>query len=196
MIKVRASAAASMAAGTLLGAVLVTGGASVATSSDEPTQRPAPEQATGRPGVAPAAAGSCNGGKVQAMRSKYSAAPFSFPGTSHGDVDVPGTEILLKGPKRGTDTLLITFSAEASYTGPGWMGLEVHLDGRPVRPYSDNGNEFAFTSSDDYVSASAQFCTTLRRGPHKIEVKANTTGDPSTDEGWLDDYLVSVVRFD
>ena len=39
----------------------------------------------------------------------------------------------------GTDTLLITFSAETQITGGDandWMGLEVHKDGVPINPFT------------------------------------------------------------
>lgn len=138
----------------------------------------------------------CSGGALTAMTSRLSAEPFSFPGTTGADVAVPGAQVTLNGPRRGTDTVLVTFTAESYYTGSGWMGLEMHKDGVPAAPYADNGSPFAFTSEASYQSSSAQFCTKIRRGAHTFAVVASTTGDASTDSGWLDDWTMTVQRFE
>lgn len=189
MNKTTPAAVAALSAVALLGAAAITALPTQAAPAD-----PAPKQS------APAAAKkavvtSCNGGPSRGLLTQVSADPFSFAGTSGADVAVPGAQVLLQGPKKGKDTLLITFSAESYYTGTGWMGLEVHRDGVPVQPFANNGSPFAFTSAAEYTGTSAQFCTKVGKGIHTINVQASTTGD-NTESGWLDDWTFSVQRFD
>lgn len=146
----------------------------------------------------------CDGGRNINMRSRIVNTPFTFgeTATNAADIAVPGAGLAVKGPKRGTDTLLITFSAEAQISGStdvlsDWMGLEVHVDGSPIEPYTAAGDVVAFTSQENYNSHSLQFCTKVKRGWHKIQVFTNLS-DSGTDDtlrGWLDDYLLSVVRY-
>ena len=138
----------------------------------------------------------CDGGALKKMSSRLSADPFSFPGTSGADVAVTGAQVALTGPKSGTDTILVTFTAESYYTGSGWMSLELHKDGVPTAPYADNGSPFAFTSESSYHGDSAQFCTRIGTGTHLLAIQASTTGDTTTDSGWLDDWTMTVERFE
>ena len=138
----------------------------------------------------------CDGGPLKKMSSRLSAEPFGFAGTAGADVAVPGAQLTVTGPRRGTDTFLVTFSAESYYTGSGWMSLELHKDGVPVAPFADNGSPFAFTSESAYHGDSAQFCTKIRRGTHVLALQASTTGGSTTDSGWIDDWTMTVERFE
>jgi hypothetical protein len=138
----------------------------------------------------------CDGGALKKMSSRLSADPFSFAGTSGADVAVTGAQVALTGPKTGKDTILVTFTAESYYTGSGWMGVELHKDGVPAAPYADNGSPFAFTSQASYHGDSAQFCTKIGRGTHVLAIQASTTGDSTTDSGWIDDWTMTVERFE
>ncbi|WP_372729568.1 hypothetical protein [Nocardioides sp.] len=146
----------------------------------------------------------CDGGRNVNMRSRIVNVPFTFgeTGTNAEDIAVPGAAMVVAGPRRGRDTLLITFSAEAQLGGStddlsDWMGLEVHLDGTPIQPYTAVGDVVAFTSQPDYNAHSLQFCTKIGRGKHKLQVFTNLFdgGDNDSLRGWLDDYLLSVVRY-
>ncbi len=190
MKKQHTLAVAGSAAAIVLGAAMFTGSASAGPASD-----PAPKQSAGK-ASAKAASVACNGGKVVNMKARTSATPFSFTGTtSASDVLVPGAQIQVRGPRRGKDTLLVTFSAETYYNGSSWMGVEVHLDGTPIQPY-DNGSPYAMNAEAEYAGASAQFCTKVGKGRHTLEVRAYTAGGAATDSGWIDDYTFSVIRFD
>ena len=153
-----------------------------------PDQRPV----AARAGTGPVR---CDGGAAKSLSTRLQADPFSFVGTSGADVAVPGAQVTLRGPSRGTDTVLVTFSAEAYYSGTGWMGLEIHKDGVPVAPFADNGSPFALTSEGAYHGDGAQFCTKIGRGVHTLSVQASTTGGRS-ESGWIDDWTLSVQRFD
>ena len=176
------------AAVAVLGAGALAAGPVSASADDH--QDPQQRVGTARAGGVVA----CNGGAALGLQSRLSAEPFSFNGTSNNDVAVPGAQVTVKGPKRGTDTFLITFSAETYYTGSGWMSLEAHKDGTPVAPFANNGSPFAFASETAYQSNSAQFCTKVGRGTHTLTIQASTTGD-ATESGWLDDWTMSVQRF-
>ena len=136
------------------------------------------------------------------MRSRIMDVPFTFveTATNAEDQAIPGAELLVKGPKRGTDTLLITFSAETRVNGgdtDDWMGLEVHLDGSPIEPHSV-GNPLAITAQPSWNGNSLQFCTKVDKGNHRLQAYANlfdSSGNHTMD-GWLDDYTFSVLRFD
>jgi uncharacterized low-complexity protein len=136
----------------------------------------------------------CDGGKAKSLTTRLQADPFSFAGTSGADVAVPGAQVTVRGPSKGTDTLLVTFTAETYYSGTGWMGLEIHKDGVPIAPFANNGSPFALSSDAAYHGDGAQFCTKIGKGVHTISVQTNTTGD-STESGWIDDWAMSVQRF-
>jgi hypothetical protein len=146
---------------------------------------------------------SCDGGRLLAMKSRIGNSPFTFSETAVNDQDqaVPGTSLTLNGPARGTDTVLVTFSAETQVTGGDandWMGLEVHRNGTPINPFTAAGDVLAFTGEPSWNSNSIQFCTRIRSGPQTFSVLANlhdTSGSHGL-LGWLDDYTVSYLRFD
>lgn len=191
MNKSTPAALAALSALALVGGAAITGSTAQAAAGD---QR-APQQSAGsaRLATSPVA---CDGGAGKGLLTRVQPEPFSFQGTAGGDVAVPGAQVKVRGPKKGTDTLLITFSAETYYVGSGWMSLEVHKDGTPVGPYADNGSPLAFASQEAYASNSAQFCTKVGKGVHTLAVQTSTTGDSTTDFGWLDDWTFSVQRFD
>lgn len=151
------------------------------------------DDAAGQTVTAQAASTECNGGAVLGLKAKTQPAPFSFAGTSNTMIAVPGAAVAVKGPVSGTDTLLVTFSAEAYYQGTGWMGLEVRLDGTPIQPFANNGSPFAFASKPQYEANSAQFCTRVGPGTHRVSVHVSTTGG-ATESGWVDDWTFSVLK--
>lgn len=188
--------AAALAAVGLIG---VAAGTGVATAGSGQTPTAASQKVAAASGGVSAAATpvvrSCNGGANIHLYSKSSADPYSFAGTSNTLVALPGAYVQLNGPKTGTDTLLVTFSAETYYTGSGWMPLEVRINGVPMQPFANNGSPFAFASKAQYQSNSAQFCAKVGKGIKTIRVRVGTTGGPATDSGWLDDWTLSVQRF-
>ena len=171
------------------GGAITTSSPSVAGTGDGkvPVQRSA--------AAAPGDVTSCNGGAAVGLQTRLSAVPFAFAGTSNAPVAVPGAKVTVKGPKKGKDTFLVTFSAETYYAGSGWMSLQVHNGGVPIAPFANNGSPFAFASESNYQSNSAQFCVRLGKGQHPLSVQALTTGDAG-ESGWLDDWTLSIQRFD
>lgn len=145
----------------------------------------------------------CDGGPNLSMRSRIVDTPFTFveTGTNAEDQAIPGAAVKVKGPKKGKDTLLITFSAETRVNGgddEDWMGLEVHRDGSPIEPHSDPSDPLAITGVSAWNGNSLQFCTKVGKGKHLIKAYANLydSGANHSMDGWLDDYTLSVLRFD
>jgi hypothetical protein len=186
----------------LVAAVAATGGLAVAGTSALAADDDHPQGAA--PGTAAKAAPAvikCDGGGSVNLRSRIVNTPFTFAetGTNAEDQAVPGAQLALKGPHHGTDTLLVTFSAETQVTGgtpSDWMGLEVHLDGTPINPYTAAGDVLAFTGEPSWNSNSMQFCTKVGPGNHVLKTYANLMDNSGVSlNGWLDDYTFSVQRF-
>lgn len=190
-----------IAVGTLAAAVIATGGMSLAGGS-------ATARGNDPQGFASDARGTttvvkCDGGKPLNLRTRIVNSPFVFgeTATNQEDQAVPGATLALHGPASGTDTYLVTFSAESQVRGgdqDDWMGLEVHLDGVPIDPYTAVGDVLAFSGEPSWNSNSIQFCTRVGPGSHRFEVMTNLSdflGDSSL-TGWLDDYTVSFQRFE
>jgi hypothetical protein len=188
----RISVAAGLAALAIFGVAAGTGMASA--SGPAAANKVSPQSATAESTTTTSTVVACNGGRNLSLRTRMSAVPFSFPGTTNALVTIPGAGVTLRGPATGTDTLLITYSAETYYKGSGWMGIQVHKDGVPIQPYANNGNPYAINSSATYQGNSAQFCTKIGKGLHTIRVKAYTTGGVG-ESGWFDDWTLSVLRF-
>jgi hypothetical protein len=145
---------------------------------------------------------SCDGEQNVNMRSRIVNVPFTFSETATNAEDqaVPGAGLTVKGPRRGRDTLLITYSAETQLSGGetfDWMGLEVHKNGNPIEPFTAAGDVLAFTSEPSWNANSMQFCTKIGPGLHTLQVYANLqdNGADNALGGWLDDYTFSVVRY-
>ena len=146
---------------------------------------------------------SCNGGASKGLQTRIVNSPFTFSETGVNDQDqaVPGAVVTLFGPVVGTDTLLVTYSAETQITGGDandWMGLEVHDNGVPINPFTPGSDKLAITGEPSWNSNSAQFCVKIRSGAHRIQVFSNLhdSNGGHTLNGWLDDYTLSVQRFD
>jgi len=142
----------------------------------------------------------CDGGAQKRVLNRIVSSPFVFDETS-GTPLVPGAGVVVPGPGLGTDTLSIEFSAESQLGGStagdnlyDWMGLEVLVDGVPIQPYTAAGDVLAITGSNAYNSNAAQFCTKIKPGRHRVQVRTNLH-DGSVDDaltGWLDDYTLHV----
>ena len=100
---------AALAALAVVGGAALTGASSQAASGDQ-TADQRPQQRTS---ARAKAVSSCDGAMSKGLLTRTSADPFSFVGTSNADVAVPGAAVTVRGPRRGTDTLLITYSAES-----------------------------------------------------------------------------------
>jgi hypothetical protein len=142
----------------------------------------------------------CDGGVQKRVLNRIVSSPFTFSEAS-GTPLVPGAGAIVSGPAAGTDTLSIEFSAETQMGGStagdnlyDWMGLEVLVDGVPIQPFTAVGDVLAITGSNAYNSNAAQFCTKIKPGRHRVQVRTNLH-DGNVDDaltGWLDDYTLHV----
>lgn len=182
-----------------IGAGVFAGGAAMA--GDGGPQGPG--VAATAPAAKTVAAVGCGGKASKGLKTRIVNSPFTFSetGVNQQDQDIPGAALDFGGPSRGKDTYLVTFSAETQLTGgdaSDWMGLEMHVDGTPINPYTAAGDVLALTGEPSWNSNSMQFCVRLGKGVHHFQAKTNINdgGSSSTLNGWLDDYVLSVQRFD
>lgn len=181
-----------------LGSAIALGGAAIATDGGpQGVGRPAASAKTGGLGIA------CDGGKSKQLKTRIVNTPFTFAetGVNQEDQDIPGATVKIPGPGKGKDTYLVTYSAETQLSGGGtydWMGLEIHVDGTPIEPYTAAGDVLAITGEPSYNGNSLQFCVRLGKGLHTVQAVTNIHDDASDSSlsGWLDDYTLSVQRFE
>lgn len=145
---------------------------------------------------------SCDGGAGLGLKTRIVSSPFTFAETAVNDEDraIPGAAVSVAGPASGTDTLLVTFSAETQLTGgdsQDWMGLEVKLDGVNINPFTAGSDKLAITGEPSWNLNSGQFCVKVRPGTHRLQAFTNLhdSNGSHTLSGWLDDYTFSVQRF-
>lgn len=144
----------------------------------------------------------CDGERQKNFRSRIVNTPFQLSETPTGvDTLIPGAQLALTGPAAGTDTMLVTFSGETRLFGgepDDWMGIEVKLDGVNIEPYTAAGDVMAINSEESWSMHSAQFCTRITPGPHRLQVFTNfqDNGTDNTLSSWIDDYTASFVRYE
>lgn len=140
----------------------------------------------------------CDGGRQKRVYNRIVNTPFTFG--EGPQVQLPGAEVTLPGPRRGRDTVSVTFSSETQLRGStdgdkfDWIGLEVLLDGVPMQPVGPPASVMAISGSPYYAMNAAQFCGKIRKGPHKITVENNLVDNGNNDNltAWLDDYTLRV----
>jgi hypothetical protein len=144
----------------------------------------------------------CDGERQKNLRTRIVNTPLQLGETPTGvDTLIPGAQLALNGPASGTDTVVVTFSGETRlFDGEpdDWMGIEVKLDGVNIEPFTAAGDVMALNSEDSWNMHSAQFCTTVKPGPHRLQVFTNfqDNGADNTLRSWIDDYMVSFVRYE
>ena len=174
--------------------VASTAGIALAAGADDPQRR---QESRSTTALAPVIV-RCDGGPSVNMRSRSTSDVFTLP--ESGDVPVPGASLLIFGPPSGTDTVVITFTAESRLFGAGpddWMGIEAKRNGVNIAPVPF-GNESAFTGENSWNGNAAQWCATIPPGQHTLQIFANVVdsfGDSAL-SGWLDDYQVTFTRYE
>ena len=144
----------------------------------------------------------CDGGRQKNIRTRIMNTPFQLNETPTGvDTPVPGANLSFAGPAAGTDTVVVTFSGETRLFGgepDDWMGIEVKLDGANIQPFTAVADVMALNSEDSWNMHSAQFCVTVKPGPHRLQVFTNfqDNGTDNTLRSWIDDYAASFERYE
>jgi len=141
----------------------------------------------------------CSGGAFKRMQAVGSNSPTTIDGTAQ--VTLTPTPLTVVGPAKGTDTLLLTWTAESQLRGNtkgsnfDWIKGLISVNGVAV---TDNGvDQLALSGASTYGSNGTQVCLRVGKGVHRIRLAAkvvNTSGQ--AESAWLDDWLLRVDVLD
>ncbi len=161
----RTITAAGVAALALAGGAAITG--SMAQAGDGDGNASA-NQAPARPAER-ALVASCSGGAA----TKLFRRSMDFQSVPAGTtVDLEGSLWSVKGPKKGTDTVMVTVSAMASSGGSGELTqIAFYRDGVGT----SEGTKY-FTYNNVLDQAAVQFCAKIGKGQHQFTVKVTDGG--------------------
>jgi hypothetical protein len=136
----------------------------------------------------------CNGG---VLKRTYSIGSNDFQIVNAGPTQPLTTSSLtFAGPASGTDTVMVTFSAETQLRGNtdgaqfDWIEGQVNLDGVPI---TDVGpSQLALSGSSTYSSNAFQACVKVGPGIHRLTPRAGvvTNGSSTGETGWIDDWVL------
>ena len=116
---------------------------------------------------------SCDGGAAMSVHRRATDFQNVAAGTT---ADLEGSAWTLKGPKTGTDIVLVTISAMASSGGAGELtSLAFYKDGVGTT----EGSKY-FTYNNILDQATTQFCVKLSKGTHSFVVKVTDGGGGGT----------------
>jgi hypothetical protein len=166
------------AAGFAVLAVVASGLAGVNSASAQGGKGTAPHLPVMRAQVS-----ACSGGALTAMSSRTMDFQ-SIPAATTADVE--GSQWSVKGPKKGTDTVLVTISALSGGGGTGETNsVTLYRDGVGT---SAGSKYFAY----DTTPASTQFCTKIGKGQHTLTLKLQDSGGGAS---FLYNTTVTYQRF-
>ena len=161
----RTIAAAGAAALAIVSGAALTGSTAQADAGN--TQR-MPDRPAAR-----ALVSSCSGGPSVAVIERSMDFQSVTAGTT---VDVEGSQWLVKGPKKGSDTVLVTLTSMASSGGAGELAqASFYKDGVATA----EGTKY-FTYNNVLDQASVQFCTKIGKGQHTLAVRVTDGGGGAT----------------
>ena len=136
----------------------------------------------------------CNGGTLKRSLVRFANDPQIISGAV--PVNLLSTPVTITGPASGTDTVLVTVSAETQLRGNtdgadfDWIEGIATLDGVAI---TDTGtSELALTGSSTYSSNAFQACVKVGPGSHLLRVQGavKTNGSSVGETGWIDDLVV------
>ena len=160
----RTTAAAAAAALALVGGAALAGTA--ATAGDGRASLP-------QPSAARTLVSSCDGGPTVSMHRRATDFQSIPAGTT---ADVEGSAWTVRGPKRGTDAVVMTLSSMASSGGAGELTtVQLYKDGVGT----PEGSKY-YTYNNVLDQASVQFCVKLPHGQHEFVVKVTAGGGGAT----------------
>jgi hypothetical protein len=161
----RTITAAGAAVLALAGGAAITGSTAQADTAD--TQRTLARTAQ------KALLSSCNGGHTVKMFRRATDFQSIPAGTS---ADIEGSSWTVKGPRKGSDTVLVTLYAMASSGGAGELTtVAMYKDGVGT----SEGSKY-YTYNNILDQAAVQFCTKLGRGSHTFHLRATDGGGGAT----------------
>lgn len=161
----RTIAAAGAAALALAGGAALTGSTAQADRGDGHRLPPRP--------AAKALVSSCSGGTEISMSRRATDFQNVASGTT---VDVEGSQLQVKGPKKGTDTVLVTLYAMASSGGAGELAsVQLYKDGVST----PEGTKY-LTYNGILDQGAVQFCAKVPPGQHTLVLKVTDGGGGAT----------------
>lgn len=115
----------------------------------------------------------CGGASAIGMTSRA----MDFQSVAGGvTAEVEGSQNSVKGPKKGTDTVLVTLTAMASSGGAGELTqVSMTRDGVAT---SEGAKYFTYNGVLD--QAAVQFCTKIGKGQHTLALRVTDGGGGST----------------
>lgn len=123
--------------------------------------------------AAKALVSSCTGGTEISMSRRATDFQNVASGTT---ADVEGSQLQVKGPTKGTDTLLVTLYSMASSGGAGELtSVQLYKDGVGT----PEGTKY-FTYNGILDQAAVQFCTKIPKGQHTLSLKVTDGGGGAT----------------
>ena len=136
----------------------------------------------------------CNGGASKRSLVRFANDPQVISGAT--PVNLLTTPVTITGPTSGTDTVLVTVTAETQLRGNtdgtdfDWIEGIATMDGVPI---TDTGSsELALSGSATYSSNGFQACVQVGPGSHLLRVQGavKTNGASVGETGWIDDLVV------
>lgn len=160
MNKTTPVALAALSALALVGGAAITGGTAQA------------EEGKASPRVAAKAlVQTCSGGAATGMLTRT----MDYQTVSAGaTAEVEGSQWQVKGPKKGTDTVLVTMSTLAYTAGEG-LTVQLYRDGVGT---SEGTKYLAYSST--YDQAAVSFCTKIGKGNHTLHLRVTDLGASSS----------------
>jgi hypothetical protein len=175
----------------LAGLGLATGVASAAGTAGPSQARADGAQASAVHAASASAVRSCNGGVSKRTLTVGSNTPTTFSSSA----SLLPTPLVVAGPSKGSDTVVLTWSSETQLRGNAsnsqfdWIEGIVTVDGVPVT--DTGGSELALSGSPHYASNATQVCLKIGKGNHKIQLQARVKSNSGQSEtGWLDDWML------
>ena len=166
MTAFRTITAAGIATVALAGGAALAGSSAHAEEGNDPTSAPA------RP-AAKALVATCDAGAVLRLHMRS----MDFQSVTAGTTaEVEGSQWTIKGPKKGTDVVLVTLASMASSGGAGELTTaSFYKDGVATA----EGTKY-LTYNGILDQATVQFCTKIGKGQHTLAVRVTDGGGGAT----------------
>jgi hypothetical protein len=167
MTTFRTITAAGIATVALAGGAALAGSSAHAEGGEGPTAA-APARPSGKALVA-----TCDGGAVLRLHMRS----MDFQSVPAGTTaEVEGSQWTVKGPKKGSDAVLVTLTSMASSGGAGELTtVSLYKDGVAT---AEGAKYLTYNGVLD--QATVQFCTKIGKGQHTLAVRATDGGGGAT----------------
>jgi hypothetical protein len=163
MNKTTPLAVAALSALALVGGAAITGSTAQADQGTKMPARPAQK----------ALVQTCSGGAAVGMFNRS----MDFQSVAAGaTVEVEGSSWQVKGPKKGSDTVLVTLTSMASSGGAGELtSVQFYKDGVGT----SEGSKY-YTYNNVLDQATVSFCTKINKGNHTLTLRVSDGGGGAT----------------